>query len=236
MPKYQLTEPQKNILRAASKGLRDGAVKTAWTWYTMQSDTSGDELALVNGAGFPNAKKLGVKLADLTLFVQRGFLHKVDEREYYHVHEQAIHDAVDNDFEIPDHLAHSTTLQTNIYGNVTGSNINTAQYMDNISQKVERSEFLSSDVQEDILNKVAELQQTLNDFEETHTREIREVNRSLDIVIEDLTEGEPDIPNVTGLLERLKRAGEKLIFAPLAMALVSEIADRISSVIQDITS
>ena len=231
MPKYQLTDKQKNILRVASKGLRCGTVKTEWTWYTMQSGTSGDELDLINGAGFPGAEELGVKLADLTIFVQLGFLHRAGEREYYHVNEQAIHDAVDNDFEMPDQTVPSTNVQTNIHGNVIGSNINSAQYMENISQKAGTSEFLPLDIQDYIQNKVAELQQELKDFEETHRREIREVNRGLEIVMEDLADSEPDMQNVIGALARLKRAGEKLIFAPLAKELVREIAEKISSII-----
>ena len=155
-------------------------------------------------------------------------------RKAYHVNEQVIHDAVDNDFEMPDQTVPSTTVNTSIHGNVIGSNINTAQYMENTSQNIGASEFLSPELQADILNKVAELQQELTAFEETHSREIREVTRSLDIVMEDLVDSEPDRQNVTGSLDRLKRAGEKLIFAPLAKELVGEIADKISSVFPDI--
>lgn len=229
MPKYQLTDDQKKMLRAASKGLRHRTVKTEWTWFTMPSDTR--ELYFEITDGFPAAKGLGIKQSDLRDFEQLRFLHAISGRKAYHVNEQAIHDAVDNDFEMPDQTVPSTTVQTNIHGNVIGSNINTAQYMENIAQTVQSSKFLSSDNKAEIQNKVAELQQELKGFEETYSREIREVTRSLDIVMEDVADYEPDRQNVTGSLDRLKRAGEKLIFAPLAMKLVSEIADKISSII-----
>ena len=231
MLKYQLTNGQKDILRAASKGLQEGTVKTEWTWYTMPSDTSGDETVLKNSAGFPQAEELGIKPADLTNFVLLGFLQVVEKHKHYDVLEQAIHDAVHNDFETPDPTVPSTTVQTTIHGNVIGSNINTAQYMDNISQMVQSSEFLSPDDKAEIQDKVAELKQELKNFEETYSREVREVLRSLDIVMGDLADDEPDKQNMTGSLERLRRAGEKLIFTPLAMKLVGEITDKISSLI-----
>ena len=99
---------------------------------------------------------------------------------------------------------------------------------------MQSNKFLSPDVHADIQDKVAELEQELKNFEETHSREIREVNRSLDILMEDLADNDPDMPNVAGSLSRLKRAGEKLIFAPLATKLVGEIADKISSIIPSI--
>ena len=225
MPKYQLTERQKNILRAASKGLLEGTVKTEWTWQTMQSDTNRFELDLEITYGFPAAEKLGLCMQDLRDIERLGFLCAIAGRKAYHVVEQVIHDAVDNDFDMPDHTVPSTTLETNIHGNVIGSNISIAQHMDNVSQTVQSGEFLSLDEKADILKKVAELQQELNQYQETNSWEIREVTKSLDLVMGDLADIEPDRPNVTGSLERFKRAAEKLIFAPLAMRIVNEIVD-----------
>ena len=233
MPKYQLSERQKNILRAVSTGLRQGTVKTKWLWIVMPLDTDDFDSELIV-TGFPDAETLGIELSDLHYFAELGFLQVTDKggiEGTCELFEQVIHDAVDNDFEMPNQTVSSTNFQTNIHGNVIGSNINTAQYMEYISQNVGSSDLLSPDMQADILNKVAELQQELKEFEVTHSRVIREVNRSLDIVMEDLADSEPDRTNVTGSLDRLKRVGEKLIFAPLAMKLVGEIVDKISSIV-----
>ncbi len=233
MPKYQLTERQNNILRAVSKGLRKRTVKTKWSWLVVPLDTDDFDVELIV-TGFPDAETLGLELSDLHYFARLGFLQVTDKdgsKGTCDVFEQVIHDAVDNDFQIPDNAATSTNVQAHFHGDVTRSNINTAQHMSKVCQTVQSSKCLSPDVQADIRDKVAELQQELKKFEETHSREIREVTRSLDIVIGDLADSESDEQNVTGSLSRLKRAGNKLIFAPLAKELVGEIADKISSII-----
>ncbi len=91
MPKHQLNERQKNILRAASKGLRDGTVKMEWTWYTMQSDDNGFELAFEITNGFPAANDLGIRKKDLERFAQLGLLTQIPGRKTYRVNVQILH-------------------------------------------------------------------------------------------------------------------------------------------------
>ena len=226
MPKYQLTERQKDILRTASRGLRKGEVGSTWSWITMPSD-NGAGRALVITDGFDAAAELKVSIADLREFEEQGFLKSIEGRNAYHVKEQKIHDAVDSDFEIPDHIATSAKVEAHFHGNVSSSNINIAQNMENIAQTLQSSEFLSSDTKADIQYKIAELQQELKDFEESHSKEIREVTRSLNILMEDLVDSEPDRLNLAEALARLRRAGGKLLFAPVALERLGEIIEMI---------
>ena len=236
MPEYQLTEGQKNILRAASRGLREETVRDTWTWHEMQSDDDAFELSFEITDGFPDAATHRVRRADLREFEEQGFLKSIDGRNAYHVKEQKIHDAVDNDFHLPAQTVPSTNFQTNIHGNVIGSNINIAQYMDNITQTVQHSEFLSPEAKAEILVKISALHEELKDFEESHSREIREVTRSLNILVDDLVDDEPDRQNLTGAVARLKRAGTNLRFAPAALTRIGEIIDWVKSIFPDLGS
>ncbi len=96
MPKYQLTERQKNILRAASIGLRKGTLKTEWTWQTMPSDDNGFELALEITNGFPAANDLGIRMHDLKHFAQLGLLTPIIGRKSYRVNVRMVHNVVRN--------------------------------------------------------------------------------------------------------------------------------------------
>lgn len=89
MSKHQPTARQKNILRAISKGLRNGTIKSRWSWFTMPSDDGG--LVLEITSGFPNAKELGMSRQDLCDFEQWGFLSVTGKGRSYNVNEQAIH-------------------------------------------------------------------------------------------------------------------------------------------------
>ena len=94
MPKYQLNERQKRILRAASKGLRDGTVKAEWTWQTMPSDTNRFDLELEITNGLPAANELGVHMKDLRRFEQLGLLTPIPGRKTYRVNERLTHNIV----------------------------------------------------------------------------------------------------------------------------------------------
>ena len=91
MPNYQLNDRQKRIIRAASKGLRDGTVKSEWTWQTMPSDDNGFELALEITNGFPAANDLGIRVPDMELFVHLGLLTQIPGRKTYRVNVRIIH-------------------------------------------------------------------------------------------------------------------------------------------------
>jgi len=94
MSKYQLTERQKNILRAVSKGLRNGTIKLRWSWFTIPSDTCGHRLDLEITNGFCNGKELGISLQDLSDFERLGFLDVTRDgkgRGACDVKEKAIH-------------------------------------------------------------------------------------------------------------------------------------------------
>lgn len=92
MPKYQLTERQRNILRAASKGLRNGTVKAEWSWYTIPSDTGGLDFEITNG--FPAANNRGILKKDLEQFAQLGLLTPIIGRKAYQVNERMLHNIV----------------------------------------------------------------------------------------------------------------------------------------------
>ena len=225
MPKYQLTERQKDILRAASRGLRKGTVKTKWSCIELPLDTDDFDVELIVD-GFPDAETLSIELSDLHYFARLGLLHIAEKRgvEYTcELFEKVIHDAVDSDFEIPDHIATSAKVEAHFHGNVSSSNINIAQNMENIAQTLQSSEFLSPETKAEILDKISAIHQELNAYEETHRIEIREVTRSLNSLMDDLVDSEPDRQNLTESLARLTRAGTRLVFSSLATILVSEI-------------
>lgn len=123
MAKYSLIDRQKDMLHAASEGLRDGSVKQLWSYFTMPSDDSGFEVKLALN-GFPQAEQFKITAADLSLFADLGFLAVRNEertRGSYDVYEQRIHDAVDGDFEAPNSLSQSAATQNINIEQITGS-------------------------------------------------------------------------------------------------------------------
>ena len=221
MAKYQLTENQKNILRVASAGLKDGTVESEW----ICARTFG-RLDYVAGLG--DAGTLNVSDSDLRQFERLEFLMAGDGALFY-VNEQRIHDAVENDFDIPDDNASPATIQTNIYGSLYGSNLNIAQYMNHITQTVGSIPKLSEANKSEIDSLISEISDELTQFQENYPAEVRDVSRSVELVVGDLAEDVTDDINMRGSIDRLKRAGAKLIFSRLAQEGVERLVQIVES-------
>lgn len=225
MAKYQLTPKQKEIIRAASKGLCDGSVKQLWNMVAH-----GDYVFDV--PGFPAAKELGLSASDLRLFAKLGFLEKVSpdpKKHAYDVYEQRIHDAVQNDFEIPSVSSPPASIQTNIYGSLYGSNLNVAQYMSHINQSVESIPTLPDEDKAEIGAIISGITEALVPYEETHPTEVRDATRSIELLMGDLVEEDADNENIRGALARLKRSAGKLIFSSLAQEGINRLVEYIEA-------
>ena len=225
MAKYQLTEKQKDILRAASKGLRDGTIKQRWTRVSH-----GDYIFDV--AGFSESKELGITIEDLIVFADMGFLIEQSSKPGSAsnvVVEQSIHDAVASDFEIPSVLAQTASIQTNIYGPVIGSNLTVAQHLHHISQNVAAIPGLSDVDKSEIDKLMAAISEALSPHQESNPTEVNEVTRSVELVMRDLAEEPRDLENLRGAIARLKRASAKLVFSTVALAAVDKLAEFVES-------
>ena len=227
MAKYQLTADQKDILRAAAKGLQDGTVERQWNIYTHGGEWLGEGVV-----GFPGAIEMGLTLTDLRDFEEFGFLRLLNHNGgiyVYEVREQMILDAADSDFEIPDVDAAQTSIQTNFFAPLYASNVTIAELIDNITQNVNGIPDLEEDKKAEIDSLVSTIGEALIPFQETHPDEVRDATRSIDLVLGDLSEQAVDKENLKGALARLRRAGEKVVFTTIAHVSMNKLADLIES-------
>ena len=171
---------------------------------------------------------------DLRVFAKLGFLVKVSQKPSNYANdvcEQIIHDAVESDFEMPQLGSQSPTVQAIFNAPLIGSNVNVSQHMEQIVQSIDSISTLSELDKARFQEKIRRISEALTPFEQTHDQEVREVTRSLDLVIGDLAESEPDKENIVADVVRLRRVAEKLFFAPIAMTLVSELVEHVLQIL-----
>ncbi len=229
MAKYQLTENQKEILRAAAKGLREGTVERRWNIYTHGEEWLGNGIE-----GFPGAIEMELTLTDLRDFKEYGFLRQLNQNRgifVYEVREQTILDAVDSNFEAPMSVADKPLVQAVFNAPIYGSNVSVAQVMDHYSQSVSLLPNVSNDNKATLEAMITDVKEQLIPFQESHPNEVREVTRSVDLVIGDLTEHPRDKDNLVGAIARLKRAGAKLVFSAMAHSAVKKFAEFIEGLL-----
>jgi hypothetical protein len=96
MPKYDLDDNQKEILRIIAAGLRDGSIQTQWA-----IAHGNDQITAIAGANQElgnAARNRRLKQADLDTFVHYGLFLR-SGRDSYTLLSQKILAAVDSDFE-----------------------------------------------------------------------------------------------------------------------------------------
>jgi hypothetical protein len=222
MAKYQLTGKQKDILRAASNGLRDGTVQETWSWFTMPSDQGGLALSLT---GLPDAENLGVTTNVLRVFVELGFLIELSNNGgsgAYDVHEQAIHDAVDNDFEDPSTVS-QVAPPTVVIEQGAGSYLNISVNSQHVTQTINASTSLPDHAKVKLEKEAEVLYEILEETQTAYLQESRTLEKHLRRLVEDVSEPEPDKQDVIDLLARLTKAG-------VAFAAIAQVASSIETI------
>lgn len=205
MVKYQLTPNQKEILRAAAKGLRDKTVKRQWNIYTHGGEWLGDGIK-----GFPGAIEMGLTLTDLRDFEEYGFVRLLNKNGGYYlyeVREQTILDAVNSDFEDPRSLLQDIP-PTVIVEQGAGSYLNLTVSSQHVTQTINASTSLPDDVKVKLDEEAAILYERIGETQKSHPQESRTLEKHLRRLVEDVSEPEPDKQDVTESLSRLERAAQ----------------------------
>lgn len=208
MPKFSLTSKQQVILRAIADGLHDGSVDTTWLYASAMGDTYTDL------SGFARAEELQMKESDLTIFTKLGFISAPEQRSNcvaYHVFEQAILDAVENDFEVPDSDSKTAPVQNINIGNISGSNVNIGLRLEQINQKVDGITSIPEVDKNELSNRIEQLKSELEKLQDTNPKEAQTLTKHLDRVVEDLAEDQPDEASIKVSVEGLKLAAKNLI-------------------------
>ena len=209
MAKYQLTDKQKDILRAAANGLRDKTVAHRWNILTHGGEWMGDGIE-----GFPGAKEMGLTLTDLRDFEDYGFLRLLNQNGgfyVYEVREQTILDAVDGDFE-DSNSDSSVTPQTVIIEQGAGSILNVSVNSQHVKQSINASQSLPNDAKLQLEREAEILYEILEETQTSQPQESRVLEKHLRRLVEDVSEPGPDKQDVTDLLARLRKAGQALAF------------------------
>lgn len=223
MAKYQLTADQKDILRAAAKGLQDGTVERQWNIYTHGGEWLGEGVV-----GFPGAIEMGLTLTDLRDFEEFGFLRLLNHNGgiyVYEVREQAIVDAVDSDFEDP-----STDVATAAPPSITieqgeGSILNITVNSKHVKQTINTSSSLPQDAKVQLEREAETLYEILEETHMSQPQESRTLEKHLRRLMEDVSEPEPDKQDVIDLVTRLQTAA-------IAFIAIEQVALSIEKIVE----
>ena len=92
MPRNQLNDRQKRIIRSFSKGLRDKPDKTKWSYMTIPSDDNACDLAVDINSGNPTVDDIkDIHKSDLKLFEKIGLITPIPGRKAFRVNVRMIH-------------------------------------------------------------------------------------------------------------------------------------------------
>ena len=223
MAKYQLTDRQRTLLRAASEGLKNGDVKDMWTYVCH-----GETLLYVHG--FEEAKSLGISLPDLRNLERLGFLILESERPerctyIFNVLEQVIHDAVDGDFEDPSSARTVASTPDIRIEQGEGSSLNVSVNSRDVSQTINASPSLPGHAKADLEREVESLYKQLEESQNTKPHETRSLEKHLKRFVEDAAESQPDRDDVINSLSRVERASQALASFASIVTSVSKIGD-----------
>ena len=203
MVKYQLTTKQRDILSAASYGLRNGSVKSPWILVLNRGDLHGVK-------GFPNAVELGVSERDFRVLLKYGFLEArsgIGQNRTFDVMEQRIHDAVSSDFEDPSSVSQDMP-PTVIVEQGAGSYLNLTVSSQHVTQTINASTSLPDEVKVKLDREAGILYEKIGETQKSHPQESRALEKHLRRLVEDSSEPEPDKQDVTDSLSRLERAAQ----------------------------
>ncbi len=226
MAKYQLTEKQRNILRKACEGLRDGNVARKWDVLTHGGEYLGEGLS-----GFPGAIDMGLSLTDIRDFVEQGFLRQLTKNKgfsAYEVLEQKILDAVDGNFEGPKSYTPVALPTSIIIEQGAGSYLNMAVNSENITQTIHSNPSLPDHFKEQLEQEVKALYVDLQKTQDTYPNQSKSVDKHLRRLVEDMGEIEPNRADITDSLRRLKKAGQALASVSQILTAIERIGELIA--------
>lgn len=91
MPKYQLTEHQKDILRAFSLAMPNRPAGSEWSYFTMPSDYYGSDPAVKLNSGIRAIDAIkDIHKSDLDLFDQVGLITLITGRKAFRLNDDMI--------------------------------------------------------------------------------------------------------------------------------------------------
>lgn len=224
MVRYQLTSRQKDILRTASNGLREGSVNSTWILVLNR-----DDLSFVKG--FAKAVEIGANETDIRTLLENGFLQSrsgMGQNRTYDVIEQRIHDAVSSDFEDPRCAQQDTRMPGISIEQGPGSNLNITLNSERVTQSISVSQTLSEDVKEQLHREAETLYRELEVAQESHPLESRAIAKHVGRLVEDVIDPQPDKDDVSNSMLRLERASQAIASFVGIVTSINKIGDIVS--------
>ena len=197
----------------------------------MPSDTVGGELDQVFTSGVPEDRVWEIRREDFRDFEACGLLETIRDNGRsgaYHLFEQVIHDAVENDFFDPKSEPTPPAPPSIIIEQGAGSYLNVSVNSQQVTQTINASSSLPDDAKLKLERESSVLYEIIEETQMTHPQESRTLEKHLRRLVEDVAEPKPDKQDVTDLLTRLRKAG-------LALASIAQIAVSIDTIGQIIS-
>jgi len=232
MPKYQLTEQQKNLLRSLVPGLRSGQVKSDW------AIVSGND-RILGIFGLDDDGQLwrdtwdGVKYSDLEVFEGYGFFKHTRTDKHgiktnYALNEAAIIEAVENDFEMP---AVSSAPQSTISIHASGSIVNIQSTLDNVSQVIHNAPQLDDNFKAELTSLIEQLTAALTEVPDEYAEDAEAIAVEASRLAEDVSRAKPNRRSIQISADGLKRAAQNLAaITPPVVTIVQSIVELVQKV------
>lgn len=231
MPKYQLTERQKNLLRSLVPGLKSGQVESEWI-IVYGDDRILGIFGLDDDGQLWRATWDGVDYSDLEVFEDCGFLkHTRIERGIktnYILKEAAIIEAVENDFEIP---AVSSASQSTINIHASGSIVNLQSTLENVSQVIHNAPQLDNNFKAELTSLIEQLTAALSEVPDEYAEDAEAIAVEARRLAEDVSRPKPNRRSIQISADGLKRAAQNLAaITPPVVTIVQSIVELVQKV------
>ncbi len=232
MPKYQLTERQKNMLRSLVPGLKSGQVESEWII------VYGDD-RILGIFGLDDDGQLwrdtwdGVKYSDLEVFERYGFFKHTRTDKHgiktnYALNEAAIIEVVENDFEMP---TASSASQTTFYIDSPGGIVNIQSTLKNVSQVIHNAPQLDDNFKAELTSLIDQLTVALTEVPDEYAEDAEAVAVEAGRLAEDVSRAKPNRRSIQISADGLKRAAQDLAaIAPPVMTIVQSILELVQKV------
>jgi hypothetical protein len=213
MPKYPLTDRQKNMIRSLVPGLENGDVKTEWL--IVRGDNCIQGIFGLDDDGTLRREVWNdVRDSDFSAFEECGFFECTKTDRYgptnYTLNEYLITEAVKHDFEVNDWQKKETVNQFNLSGDFSGSVLNIASTLTDVQQTIGSIPGMDNDTKTELAALFDELQQELANIPEEHANDAEAIVESAKMALEQLNRDKPNKTMLSVSVEGLKKAAENI--------------------------
>lgn len=231
MPKHQLTDRQKNMLRSIVPGIKSGQVESEWIIITGDDRILGIFGLDADGQLWRDTWD-GVDYSDLEVFEDCGFFKHIrierGIKTNYILKEAAIIEAVENDFEMP---AVSSVPQGTISIHASGSIVNIQSTLENVSQVIHNAPQLDNNFKAELTNLIEQLTAALTEVPDEHAEDVEAIAVEAGRLAEDVSRAKPNKRSIQISADGLKRAAQNLAAnAPLVMSIAQSIVELVQKV------